>query len=87
VKLNDDLTVLLQLECAANATFMKEVCEVWNIPSYCAITSDNKSLHFDAEVPLHHTVQTESKVCMSVFCFDKERSSGLGQGFVGINGK
>ena len=79
--------MLLQLECAADATFMKEVCETWNIPSYCGITSDDNTLQFDAELPLHHTIQTETKVCMSVFCSDKEGLSGLGQGFVGINGK
>jgi len=66
---------------------MKEMCEGWHIPSYCGITSDNNSIQFDAEVPLHHTMQTDSKVYMSIFCSDKEGSSGLGQGFVGIDGK
>jgi hypothetical protein len=78
--------VLLQLECVANASFMKEVCEVWNIPSYCGITSDNNSLQFEAEVPLHHTVQLPSEVCLFSRS-DKEGSSDLGQGFVGINGR
>jgi hypothetical protein len=56
--------VLLQLECAANATFMKEVCEVWHIPSYCGLTGDNNLLQFNAEVPLRRTVRTDSKVCV-----------------------
>jgi hypothetical protein len=56
--------VLLQLECVANASFMKDVCEVWNISSYCGITSDSNSLQFEAEVPLGHTVQLPSEVCL-----------------------
>jgi hypothetical protein len=42
------------------------VCDVWNVPSYCGITSDNTVLHLDAEVPMSHTAQTDSEVCL--FC-------------------
>jgi len=58
---------LLQLDCTADALFMKEVCGVWDISSYCGITSDNNSLQFDAEVPLRHTLQLQSKVCLFSF--------------------
>lgn len=58
---SNNTTISCELECAVNATFMKEMCEGWHIPSYCGITSDNNSIQFDAEVPLHHTMQTDSK--------------------------
>lgn len=54
-------TLSCELKCAADAAFLKEVCEVWNIASYCGSNSDNNLLQFDAEVPVVHTLQTELK--------------------------
>ena len=64
MKRDYDITVLLQLECAADALFMKEVCEVWSVSSYCRITTDNNLLQLVAEVPTRHTLQTLPKVCL-----------------------
>jgi hypothetical protein len=56
--------VLLQLDCAAGPSFLKEVCEAWNFPSYCGVTGDSNSVRFGAQVPLIHTVQINREVCM-----------------------
>ncbi|XP_021930441.1 major facilitator superfamily domain-containing protein 6-A isoform X2 [Zootermopsis nevadensis] len=54
-------TILCELECAADAGFTKEVCEVWNVSQYCNLMNDINLLQFDAEVPLSHTLQTSSE--------------------------
>jgi hypothetical protein len=43
---------------------MKEVCEVWNVSLYCDLTTDNNLLQLAAEVPMSHTLQTTSEVCL-----------------------